>query len=361
MSDNRLGSSRRPSTTRSGRPAPQYVTALSASDVANPLDEQDQLDQFHWNAPQKIKEVEKFAEERGFASIFDAFVTKCSFDPDTRISEDEIVTLLDLYSSNPKSSKIVRTSSPRFIERICSLAAKIFEDEVRELEATKSFRLGLREYTADTVLQFSFQKHAQFYEAKTPLLLRTLQTVFLSGGVKPHSAIPDYISCDSDDEVGYKYSGRNRELIISTAISSLLYARSYRNNRVQGQVGYWLVASKVPKTVIAVLNRLGISLPSNSIHDYIIDAIRKDCKKRLKDFCNESHACIPVFDNCDYYVRPRDQRLTNQPELAHRIVGFVGVNVVSLPQKIFLRSAIDRQAAMTVDVQVFTPGDENRM
>jgi hypothetical protein len=58
---------------------------------------------------------------------------------------------------------------------------------------------------------------------------------------------------------------RNKAIIATFMAYMVMFARSQQNNYMQTIIGFWLQSVKAPKRLIALLNRLGISVSYGSI------------------------------------------------------------------------------------------------
>jgi hypothetical protein len=58
---------------------------------------------------------------------------------------------------------------------------------------------------------------------------------------------------------------RNKAVIATFMAYIIMFARSQQNNYMQTIIGFWLQSVKAPKRLIALLNRLGISVSYGSI------------------------------------------------------------------------------------------------
>lgn len=355
-----------PSTFRrsqSGRlVVPRYTDETPYAIIANTEDERDVEDQVRFEQRRKIKEIEHFVHSMGYKSIFDVCLDqwgirddKLGSEPECHIPSNVLKVLLRQLGIHSKA-QVPSTLS----DEICELAERIFRKEVEQLHVTPELRRPLKSYQLSDIREFSFSSCFGTITQTAPRLSRLLRNLFFLNVLN-----------DNDEEEGDRLDGeslsdedkyvvlKREKLIMHTAISALLYGRSTRINRFQGQMSYFLVASKTPKTVMAILQRLGICLPYESTAKFILPAIAQASRAELKQWTSTLPACLPVFDNADYYSRVRDQRLDNQTALLHRTVGFVAVNPVSASQSMFSRHDINEMAISEIDVGTFYPKPEN--
>jgi hypothetical protein len=58
---------------------------------------------------------------------------------------------------------------------------------------------------------------------------------------------------------------RNKKIIATVIAHIMMFARSRQDNYLQTIIGFWLLSVKAPKRLIALLNRVGISVSYSSV------------------------------------------------------------------------------------------------
>src|SRR5579859_4918924 len=245
-------------------------------------------------------------------------------------------------------------------ECITQLFTRILSQEVSTMLEEKSLRRHLQDYKLDT--DFSFDTMASMFAASMPSLSAVLHTAFTpdsqSDTAAPSASSSPKETLDPLDPLENPQSStseirsganipqnrgfggsklpvhtpsdsvtvQGRNLMVNTAVAILCYAKSARVNLFQGQIGYFLYASKTPKRVIEPLHQLGLSVTYESII-LATRAMAKDSAEQLrKQWKFHVPAPFSVFDNLNYYARVRDQGLHNQPKLLNYTCSYVAYN-----------------------------------
>ena len=98
--------------------------------------------------------------------------------------------------------------------------------------------------------------------------------------------------------------------------------RSRRINVMQGVLTYYLYASKVPKRVITILNRFGITVSYQSLQ-LALESIASSQLAALKEVCSKNLAIQVSIDNLTIPANVRDERLHNKSNFLNYTAGYV--------------------------------------
>ena len=270
--------------SQSGRVVvPRYTDETPFAIIANTKDERDAQDQLRFERRRKIKEIEHFVHSMGYKSVFDVCLDQWRIQDDTKLE-----SLKPEQRPNgipPNVLKILlrqlgihnKTQLPSIVsDELCELVERLFRKEIEQLQVTPELRQPLKTYQLSHIREFTFSSGLATITQKAPRLCKLLRNLFSLNAEDDKDEEEDNSDrVDREFQVNEDKSTfvNRQDLILHTAISSLLYGRSRRINRFQGQMSYFFIASKTPKTVIAILQRLGICVPYESTAKFILPAV----------------------------------------------------------------------------------------
>lgn len=188
------------------------------------------------------------------------------------------------------------------------------QKELRKIERTKEVRKKSKDFDSDT--EYDVAKIFDVYQRYCPLLVTLLESL-----VRPQIV-------DDDDDIGPEDEGgvepprkrlnvvrseKNRRLMVTTAMSTLLYARSSRNNLFQAVMGQYLHAHNTHREVIETVQALGLSTGYHAIiyaEKYRAQAQLLAVRKRVK-----TEPFMISWDNINRLVTVSHELLHNKKHM----------------------------------------------
>jgi hypothetical protein len=233
--------------------------------------------------------------------------------------------------------------------------------EIDELSNNALIR-PIAKYTRNISATFSFDSLRADVEQHAPTLCQTLDKLVESRHRNnPGTDAVDESQSSNFGEVALpqrsvsKSYARNRKMMVSSIISHICYAHTRRANHLQGQMGLWLYAMRVPKRVLPVINALGISIGYESVMD-ALEAISEDCTRELKRIAATKPAMFVSFDNLNFYAKVQDQRVDNSHHgIINYTAGYVAMNRNATAKEMFSKRDLDYSALQKIEAMDFIP------
>jgi hypothetical protein len=265
----------------------------------------------------RLSNVRTAAADMGFTSLLDAAFADAQLyaqegmDPHDRNQMEEFVQLgkfAELVSIIQKSNssthgRIQFAPTDLSDVEINALSQDHFLPEWEAIRQLPCLNQPFKDWTLEYLSNFSFHDLFLQMERSAPNLFALL-TAFIASR-KSNSPIPQ--------DKQHRY--------IVTALTVLANLMNQKTNYVQGMMGLYLYASKVPKRVIQVLNHIGTSVSYDSVRNYVTTAAAS-ARKRLRKVSSLGTAHINVFDNLTITARVRDHRFHNEDGFLTYTAGF---------------------------------------
>ena len=155
--------------------------------------------------------------------------------------------------------------------------------EFNELMKSNKLRKPLQTYNPDSITNAEFDILRNEFSTRACLFTSLIRDVVIPPNKVDGTDEIDVDDDDDDDDDDEplatvdsidmldstpkpkRYEARNSDLILTSALNLLTYARSVRANAFQGIVGYYLLASNTSKRAIETLHRLGFSVRYESV------------------------------------------------------------------------------------------------
>ena len=271
------------------RPANYYTEALFGADE-------------HEAITVKLADLWQSLQRLQFGSVFDAALSAAQVGEDV-VAFVESGRLSKLYVSyrkfRPQRSGPL---PPEFLRQMCAPIVDIYNAEWQQLTGKSTlFKHSLNKFSPEYVTEFNIESLYRAMDATTPCFVDLLRTV-----------IPERPAAGTGSEMmeieTQIASAQHRHIV--TVMSVLGNARTRNFNALQGHVGYYLFACRVPKRVISVLNKLGLCPSYNGL----LEAIKGTAEQALANLRQVavSNTAIQIsYDNCSYSANKRDLRIFN--------------------------------------------------
>jgi len=225
--------------------------------------------------------------------------------------------------------------------------AKILSHEVENLKSCKELRKGVKDFKPELLSSFSVSEVYTTIQKKAPVLISLFDSLM---GSQPSPEIVDKDELQEFPEP--ESNGRHRHIVCSIAI----LLSNGPCNIVQSFFGYWLYSSRVPKRVIVIMNHIGLSVSFSTILRFL-NSQAEEVIEILKKLCSRGNAFQIVFDNVNWCMDVRYERLHNQVGFASAIAAFVVIP--SIPRPMFTHADIRTVEALTLTLLDFLPLKEH--
>ena len=152
------------------------------------------------------------------------------------------------------------------VDAVYPIVGRAVENEASILvDLTKKRRVA--EYTPDDIADFSFQHLARIHMENAPVLTKFLHNfILLDQDLSAEEYVkPPPTSTSANTKADLGGHSNKKILMMTMAVSILLYARNRRVNYVQAMVGYFLAATNTGKRTIDTLNGIGVAVSYESI------------------------------------------------------------------------------------------------
>ncbi|KAA8909008.1 hypothetical protein FN846DRAFT_1020806 [Sphaerosporella brunnea] len=246
--------------------------------------------------------VGRFYANGGFATTVKVMANHGRFGPENRVTKQSTDALKSYVG-----------------DEVIDICVRILCQELEEVTKDKTIHMRPGDLTPEVAERFDMDNCARRLQERAPYLNRVLQTLC---GVAEQKAAnnteeptpstttsnkerenlefsPELWSMSESEEVYtdqgegtlYRYTAnrkRNKAMIATLMAYVIMFARSQQNNYMQTIIGFWLQSVKAPKRVIALLNRLGVSVSYGSITTAVKavgTAAAKDLQKKVQSGC----------------------------------------------------------------------------
>jgi hypothetical protein len=213
---------------------------------------------------------------------------------------------------------------------LCQPAVDIYMREWRDLmKESTTFKHPLNKFSPEYATEFNIDKLYRRMADIAPCFVGLLDTLTSERTSAQESS--------GNAEEGSEAPTQHR--YIATAISIIANYRSQQFNAMQGRIGYYLFACRVPKRVISTLNKLGLCPSYNGL----LGAIKKTAEMALVDLRRVSlnnQAVQVSYDNVSYLAGVRDVRIHNFSSIVIDTAGYVLIPAESQSRPMFDRSAL---------------------
>jgi hypothetical protein len=152
------------------------------------------------------------------------------------------------------------TSCAQLKKTLCEVSREVYRAEWKEWLSQPGLRMPLRRFSLEHVQSFEVVNLYTAWRAKAPLLCSLLETL----ASRKDEAQREDETWHISDKRRKDYRRLCRHIVI--AISCIGALRSRQVNVVQGMLSYFLYACRVPKRVIMILNKWGLTVSYSSVH-----------------------------------------------------------------------------------------------
>jgi hypothetical protein len=145
-------------------------------------------------------------------------------------------------------------------EALCEASQEVYKAEWKEWMKQEEIRTPLKSFSLKHIQSFNVETLYAAWRTKAPFLSSLFETMALR---KKSTQTVDE-AWDINDKRRKHYRRRCRH--IAMAICCVGALRSQRVNIVQGMLSYFMYACRVPKRVIMILNKWGVTVSYSSVH-----------------------------------------------------------------------------------------------
>jgi hypothetical protein len=349
-----------------------YMNSVSQKDITDPNDpreiedletaqEKEIEDQQTAQKKDNIQAILGFIEGHGYESVFD-FCEEIIRNIDQSkyvkkwMKRDGIAKLFSSCVSHQEFR-----CSPALLDPVCHLAEETYKQEVSMLVKGGAFMSPLQSLSLETIIKFSLDDLYATIQKELPRTTHMLEHITRSDRRRKNlSSDGTLVQPESILELPqrtakyYEKDQIKRPLLTTVVACILAYTRSQKSNMLQGQIGYFLVASKTPKPVIEVLHRLGVSVTYETVLKKF-KKIAEIAAVDLRIWAALMLAFFISFDNANFYARVRDQRENHQAEMINYTVGWVGMNPLCRAKRMFTLADINRSNIHQLEPEALLP------
>jgi hypothetical protein len=226
-----------------------------------------------------LLQVSKAATDNGFKSIFHAALALAQQgDP---ASQDQIVdfaedgSLRDLIEllcrKDIRLAYLSAGTRSDLEELLCETAGTIYLEEWRKWIRQRGIRMPLKDFSLEHVQSFNIETLYAGWRDKAPRLFSLFEGMASGKDSQdwPASAVRsvDVSAGNINEKVRKNYRRRCRHIVM--AISGIGALSSHRINLVPGIISYFMYSCRVPKRVITILNKWGITVAYSSVHQAV--------------------------------------------------------------------------------------------
>ena len=319
------------------RPANYYTEALVGADEREAI-------------VAKLADLRQSLQRLQFGSVLDAALSAAEVGEDV-VAFVESGGLGKLYSSYRKFRP--QRSGPlpvEFLREICAPAVDIYQAEWRQMTGKSTlFKHSLNKFSPEYVAEFNIESLYRAMDAAAPCFVDLLRTIIPERA----AAVEEGEMMDIETQIA---SAQHRH--IATVISVLGNARTRNFNALQGRVGYYLFACRVPKRVISMLNKLGLCPSYNGL----LGAIKGTAEQALANLRQVavSNTAIQIsYDNCSYSANKCDLRIFNYGGCVVATAGYVVVPAECRSCPMFSKSDSDYNRITDIELADILPTTES--
>jgi hypothetical protein len=143
---------------------------------------------------------------------------------------------------------------------LCEVSREVYRAEWKEWVSQAGIRMPLGRFSLEHVQSFEVTTLYTAWRGKAPFLCSLLESLAL----RKDDALREDETWDINDKRRKDYRRRCRHIVM--AISCIGALRSQQVNVVQGILSYFMYACRVPKRVIMILNKWGLTVSYSSVH-----------------------------------------------------------------------------------------------
>lgn len=289
----------------------------------------------------KLIAIEQYARKLGFANIFKVAEASAQNGDYHKVADFvDTCGLTRIYASYASRRKQQARKLSLAVQRmLCQPAVDIYLLEWQDLmKELTTFKQALSTFSPEYVAEFNIES----------LYRRMVDTALCFVGLLC-SLTPDRDSrTESTDvtdstvtagEAQVDSAAPPQHRYIATAISIIANLRSQQFNAMQGRIGYYLFACRVPKRVISTFNKLGLC-PSYSGLLAVIKATAEAALVDLRQVCLNNKGIMIFYDNLSYLANKRDLRINNFTRVVVHTCGYTLIPHKSQSRPMFDRSAL---------------------
>jgi hypothetical protein len=235
-----------------------------------------------------------------------------------------------IYSSyTERRTQRARSPSADVQQLLCQPAVDIYTREWRDLmKESTTFKHPLNKFSPEYATEFNIDKLFRRMADVAPCFVGLLCNL-----------TPERSSATVSAGTGQDEAAPAQHRYIATAISIIANYRSREFNAMQGRIGYYLFACRVPKRVISTLNKLGLC-PSYSGLLVAIKATAEAALVDLRQVALNNQAVQISYDNLSYSANKRDLRIQNYAGIVIHTAGYALIPADSQARPTFGRSAL---------------------
>ncbi|RPB24910.1 hypothetical protein L211DRAFT_848285 [Terfezia boudieri ATCC MYA-4762] len=195
-------------------------------------------------------------------------------------------------------------------ELLMKLAGDWLRKSVKSLVKLGDLRHKVGDMAPDMLQKFSFQELNNLYRQKCPELWQFMRKLSEPFRDSKGSGAPDILAPAPAPAAKWRKTGmptKDRDLMICTSMSILLYGYSWQCNRFQSIMGYWLYVENTHKNSMEVLYALGIATSYPHVHRtemVISENAMSDTLIRVKE-----EPFLLTWDNINRKMRVREEVL----------------------------------------------------
>jgi hypothetical protein len=151
----------------------------------------------------------------------------------------------------------------RLNEVLCDRSREVYRAEWKEWMSQDGIRIPLQKFSLEHIQSFEVTSLYTAWREKAPLLCSLLES--LASG-KDGAEMEDD-TWDINDKRRKEYRRMCRHIVM--ALSCIGALRSRQVNVVQGMLSYFLYVCRVPKRVIMILSKWGLTVSYSSVHEAV--------------------------------------------------------------------------------------------
>jgi hypothetical protein len=145
-------------------------------------------------------------------------------------------------------------------EELCEVSREVYRAEWKGWVSQAGIRTPFKRFSLEHVQSFEVTTLYTTWRTKAPFLCSLLESL----ASRKDGAQREDETWDINDKRRKDYRRRCRHIVM--AISCIGALRSRQVNVVQGMLSYFMYACRVPKRVIMILNKWGLTVSYSSVH-----------------------------------------------------------------------------------------------
>lgn len=152
------------------------------------------------------------------------------------------------------------TSCVQLNNTLCEVSREAYRAEWKEWVSQAGIRMPLDRFSLEHVQSFEVTTLYTAWRAKAPFLCSLLESLASRKG----DALREDKTWHINDKRRKDYRRRCRHIVMAISCIGALYSQQV--NVVQGMLSYFMYACRVPKRVIMILNKWGLTVSYSSVH-----------------------------------------------------------------------------------------------